>query len=190
MQRHRSRSGALFAVRPHWQRKELTLAGKIALIARHAATVFLALIILFEEWGWEPLSRLVGKISRLPILARLELVICALPPYSALAVLALPWVFLLPLKILTLWLLATGQLLLATVAIVAGKVLGTAVVARLFALTKPSLMHLRWFESWYSKWIRFKSRVIAQAQATETWARMGAFKNRIRRAMYRWRKAL
>jgi hypothetical protein len=184
MHRDRSRSGALCAAR-HLQRRQTTPVGQIALIGRHAATIFLALILLFEEWGWEPLSRLLGRIGRLPILAKVELVISTLPPYAALSVLALPWVFLLPLKILTLWLLATGQLLLATAAIVTGKVLGTAVVARLFALTKPSLMHLRWFESWYSRWIRFKSRVIAQARATETWDRVGALTNRIRRGIYR-----
>ena len=31
-----------------------------------------ALVILFEEWGWEPLQRLMARLARLPLLAWLE----------------------------------------------------------------------------------------------------------------------
>src|SRR3569833_1476710 len=52
--------------------------------------VLLALLLLFEEWGWRPLSNLLAKLARFRPWALLELWIAALPPYGALAALAVP----------------------------------------------------------------------------------------------------
>jgi hypothetical protein len=153
----------------------------MALLWKHAVAVLFALIILFEEWGWEPLSRGVGALAALPAIARLERWISQLSPPGAMAALVLPWTFLVPIKILTLWLLATGQFALAMTALVAGKVIGTAVIARLFTLTKPSLMQMSWFADWYDKWTVAKNYFLAQARATATWTRLRLFKRRLRR---------
>jgi hypothetical protein len=31
----------------------------------------LALVILFEEWGWEPLQRALARLGRLPVLRQI-----------------------------------------------------------------------------------------------------------------------
>jgi len=36
------------------------------------ATWLLALLVLFEEWGWEPLARLLGQLAKLPLIGWLE----------------------------------------------------------------------------------------------------------------------
>ena len=105
---------------------------------RNAATALLALLILFEEWGWEPLQRLVARIARLPLLRRVEAAIVRLPPRAALAVFLLPTLALLPVKLLALGLIAHGKRMLGVAVIVAAKLVGTAVVARLFTLTQPA----------------------------------------------------
>ena len=57
---------------------------------RGLARLLLALLILFEEWGWEPLRRAMGWLaSRLP-LRWLERGLARLPPSAALVVLVLP----------------------------------------------------------------------------------------------------
>lgn len=38
--------------------------------------------LIFEEWGWEPLQRLVGHPSRLPLWARMEVMVSRLPPQT------------------------------------------------------------------------------------------------------------
>ena len=43
----------------------------------------LALLLLFEEWGWEPLARAVARLARLPLWAWIEHKIQALPPWGA-----------------------------------------------------------------------------------------------------------
>ena len=49
--------------------------------------------------------------------------------------------------------------------------LGTAAVARLFALTQPALMQLPWFANLYGRWKPWKNALIARVKATLLWRR-------------------
>lgn len=129
----------------------------------------LALIILFEEWGWEPLQRALAWVGRLPGLRWIEGRIRALPPYGALSLFLLPTVLLLPVKLLALWLIGRGKVVLGTLVIVAAKLVGTAIVARLFSLTQPALMQLGWFARVYGHWHHWKEGVLAQMRTTWPW---------------------
>lgn len=156
---------------------------------KHAFGVLVALVLLFEEWGWEPLQRWMARIARLPGVRHLEALITRLPPWAALTVLLLPSLLLVPTKIAALWLIAQGHGTLGLLAIVAAKVVGTAIVARLFALTQPTLMHLPWFAAFYARWVAWKDGVMARVRASWAW-RMGRL---IKRAallrMRRWLRA-
>ena len=55
-----------------------------------ALNIVAALILLFEEWGWRPLSALVARLARFPLWAMAERGIASLPPYGALLALAVP----------------------------------------------------------------------------------------------------
>ena len=63
----------------------------------------IALLLLFEEWGWEHLAALLAWIGRLPGLRWVEGRIRGLPPYRALMLFAVPVLALLPLKLLALY---------------------------------------------------------------------------------------
>src|SRR4029453_11003218 len=91
-------------------------------------TALIALILLFEEWGWEPLSALVARLARLPFLAWVERHIAALPPWAALAVFAVPALALVPVKLLALFLIGKGHALLGVGSLLVAKVGGTAPV--------------------------------------------------------------
>src|SRR5260221_12794174 len=99
----------------------------------------LALLILFEEWGWEPLQRLVARVAKLPPLAWLNRKIVQLPPYGALAVFFIPALALLPVKIAALWLIGRGNATLGLVVIVLAKVVGTAVRGPPFSAHPPPI---------------------------------------------------
>ena len=147
----------------------------------------LALLILFEEWGWDPLQRALARLARLPLLRQAESVIARLPPYAALVVFLVPALALLPVKLLALGLIAQGQRLLGLGVILAAKLLGTAVVARLFALTQPALMQLPWFARVYSRWSAWKAALLAQVRATWAWRAARVLRRRLRRGWARWR---
>ncbi len=150
----------------------------------------LALVILFEEWGWEPLQRALAWVGRLPGLRWLELRIPTLPPYAALALFLLPTLMLLPVKLLALWAIGQGQVLLGTLVILGAKLAGTAIVARLFTLTRPALLQLAWFAYWHARWISWKETLLAQVRASWAWRLGRVMKARVRRALQRIRARL
>jgi hypothetical protein len=113
---------------------------------KRAAGIVLALILLFEQWGWEYLVALFAGLRRLSPVAALERGIARLPPYGALVAFGLPTVFLVPLKLAALYLIARGHAVMAGALFVAAKVVGTALVARLYQLTEPQLMQIGWFK--------------------------------------------
>jgi len=127
----------------------------------------LALLILFEEWGWAPLSRLMARIGVLPLFREIERWVAGLPPYAALALFIVPTLLLLPVKLLALWLISIGRAGLGLSVIVLAKLLGTAVMARLFQLTQPALMRLAWFARLYTRWLDWKTALLAQVRASE-----------------------
>lgn len=147
----------------------------------------LALVILFEEWGWVPLARMLGWLGRLPLFARIERWVQRLPPYAALALFALPTLALLPIKLLALWLISMGRTGLGLLVIVLAKIVGTAVVARLFMLTQPALMQLAWFARWYARWIAWKTLLLEQVHASQIWQELRRAKLVAKRAWQRWR---
>ncbi|MGH6647708.1 hypothetical protein [Aquabacterium sp.] len=152
----------------------------------------IGLVLLFEEWGWERLARVLAWIGRLPGLRWIEGRIRTLPPYAALGLFTVPILTLLPLKLLALYWLGKGHTLLGVSVIIAAKLGGTAITARLFMLTQATLMQLPWFARWFGQWIRFKDAVLARVKGSEAWRQWTAFKLRVKRLMRRmghwWRR--
>jgi hypothetical protein len=144
----------------------------------------LALLILFEEWGWVPLQQLLARIGRWPGLRWVEGCVRNLPPWGAVAVFALPTALLLPVKLLALWAMGRGHVALGLMVIVLAKVVGTAVVARLFALTHPALMRLHWFAWAHAHWMRLKTAVLERARASWAWRMARVIQRQWRK---RWR---
>lgn len=145
----------------------------------------LALIILFEEWGWEPLQRQIARLGQLPGLRWIETWVQTLPPWAALCAFGLPTLALLPVKLLALWAIGNGHVVVGAMVVVAAKIAGTAVVARLFTLTQPALMQMGWFATLYGHWLGWKTALLARLRASMPWRWARVLR---RRAVRRWRK--
>lgn len=155
------------------------LNGLISWIGRVITTTgiwLIALVLLFEEWGWEYLAAALAWFGRLPGLRWIEGRIRALPPYGALALFAVPLLTLLPVKLLALYWLGHGHTVLGIGLIIAAKLGGTAVSARLFMLTRPTLMKLGWFAHAFNKWMRFKDGVLKRVKLSKAWQQWHRFK--------------
>jgi len=150
----------------------------------------IALLILFEEWGWVPLANALARLGRLPVFRWVERSIQSLPPYAALLVFFAPSLALVPIKLFALWLISEGQTFLGVTVIVAAKIIGTAVVARLFMLTQPALMQLPWFARLYVRWTAWKDALVAQVRASVAWRAIALAKARVRAAWARLKAAI
>jgi len=148
---------------------------------RWLARVLLALLILFEEWGWAPLSRAMARLGQLPLLRRLGPLIRGLPPYAALCLLLLPSLLIIPVKLLALWLVLQGRTLLGLAVVLLAKLAGTALLARLFELIQPALMRLGWFERLYRRWIGWKQGLMDWLHQQALWRSARLLKRRLRR---------
>ncbi len=107
--------------------------------------VVAAAIFLFEEVLWAWVTSLMAAIGRWPAIARIEAAIGRLPPYLAILLFILPWAVILPVKLLALWLLATGHVLSGVLLFTAGELFGVGFLARVYVLCRPSLATLAWF---------------------------------------------
>lgn len=138
------------------------------------------LVLLFEEWGWEPLARFFARLAKLPLWAKLETAIKALPPWAALLVFGIPVIALIPVKLLALYLFSQGHAVLGLTLVIAAKITGTAVAARLFQLTEPALMRMAWFARIYTPWKAWKDRILTQVRQSAPWRSVRETKARIK----------
>ena len=153
-------------------------------IGRGALSVLnliLALLVLFEEWGWQPLVKLVGRLRQFSPWARFERWVEALPPYPALIVLALPSLVILPVKLAAVYFLARGEFIAAAVVLGAAKVVGTAFIGRLFVLTKPAILRIGWAAALYNTIIPWQEAIFARIRETWLWRASRMVKRRVRR---------
>ncbi len=143
----------------------------------------LALVVMFYEWGWETLGHVFDWLARRRLWHAVEDAIRRLPPWGALLVFALPSVLLFPVKLLALWFIAQGQGTVGVIVIIAAKLVGTAVVARLFSLTQPALLQLSWFSAMYRWFIPWKDAWMNAIRASWPWRAGRVIKYRVKRAL-------
>lgn len=125
----------------------------------------LALLLLLEEWLWGLVQRGLARMRRWRVWAWLEQRFRALPPWAALLGLAIPWLLIVPFKLLALGLFAKGRVLLGLLAVVGAKLLGTVLVATVFTWTKPQLLTMPWFARLYTHVMAWLARAHAWVRA-------------------------
>lgn len=128
-----------------------------------------ALLLMLEEWLWDATQALLARIPDWPWLVRLQRWVERLSPYAALLIFLAPTLLLLPVKLLALLSITHGHPTLGVAIVLAAKVLGTALVARIYALTRRSLLSLAWFQRYHDQLLAIKARLTAQLQATAGW---------------------
>ena len=128
-----------------------------------------AVIILFEEWLWDDLQRIAAAIGNLPLLRQFESLIIGLPPYASLALFGAPSLLLIPVKLAAVYFIAHGQPMLGLMTAIAAKIVGTALVARLFVLTQPNLLRIGWFAWLYTRFLAFKTRIHEAIKSTRVY---------------------
>jgi hypothetical protein len=127
------------------------------------------LVFVIEEWLWETLLRWMRALGRLPGIRQLETWIAGLPPAGAAFFFVLPTSLALPVKLIALREIAGGHFLRGTVVILIAKVLATALFARIYMLTQPALMRVRWFVAVRAAILRWRDWAYAQIEAHPVW---------------------
>lgn len=136
---------------------------ELALVPLAAAIVFV------EQTLIRYLNVAMTAFARWPPVARLEAWLVGLPPWAAMSAFVAPSILILPVKVSAVWLGVHGRYGLALAAILLGKLLATAILARLYRILRPTLMQVGWFarlDTWFFLW---RDRAYAFVRALPAW---------------------
>ena len=139
-----------------------------------------AAIVFFEEVLLRYLGAAMAAFARLPAVARLERWLAGLPPWAALIAFVAPSTLVLPVKLAAVFFALQGRFGLAAASIALGKVVATALLARLYLVLRPTLVTMPWFlrtETWLFRW---RDRLYAFVRALPAWRAAVAMMRRMR----------
>ena len=142
-----------------------------------------AAIVFFEETLLHYLGLAMAAIAKWPPVAALEAWLRRLPPWAALLAFVAPSVLIVPIKLAAVWFALHHKFGLSIVSIVIGKMLATALVARLYQVLRPTLIKMAWYlraETWLFAW---RDRLYAFMRALPAWQRAKALIQNARRWM-------
>ena len=135
----------------------------------------LAIFLIIEEWLWDLLTSFGHWLVQWLHLESLEQWLSETSPAMALVAFSIPILIVTPINLAALGLLANGLILQGILMEVLAKLLGTLLVTRVFALTKPQLLTFAFLNIIYTtinRWLQW-----AHQKITET-------------PVYRWAKQL
>jgi hypothetical protein len=139
-----------------------------------------AAIIFFEQVLLHYLGLAMAAIARWPPLARLEAWLRSLPPWAALLAFVTPSLLVIPVKLSAVWFALNHRYGLSLASVVIGKMLATALVARLYQVLRPTLIKMAWYlkaETWLFDW---RDRLYAFVRALPAWQKAAALVKRMR----------
>lgn len=133
----------------------------------------LAIFLLIEEWLWDSLTALGRLLSQWLHLKQFEQWLSQTTAAMALVAFIIPLLIVAPINLVAFKLLANGLILQSILMEVLAKLLGTLLVARVFALTKPQLLTFNFLRVTYTaitQWLQWAHRKIAET-AVYRWAK-------------------
>ena len=139
-----------------------------------------AAIVFFEDVLLHYLGVAMAALAQWPPVARLERWLAGLPTWAALLAFVAPSTLVLPVKLAAVFFALHGRFVLAAASVALGKVLATALVARLYRVLRPTLVTMPWFlasETWLFTW---RDRLYAFVRALPAWQRARAVLQRVK----------
>ena len=146
-----------------------------------------ALWLFLEDWLWDGLTALVARWSRLPAVRAMEAWIARLGPYPAMALFLIPAALMLPFKLIGLWLIAAGHAAMGLGTFILAKVVGTTLLAWIFAHSRQSLLTVAWFARVFAAFQRFRAWVHARLADLGVWKAAAALAHLARQWLNRLR---
>lgn len=135
----------------------------------------LAAAVLFIEQTLIALLNLaMAALARWTPIARIEAWLLRQPPWVAFLSFVAPSILILPIKLSALFFAAHHKYGMAVGAVVVGKILATAIVARLYRILRPTLMTIRWFaaaDTWFFHW---RDEAYAFVRSLPAWQKASA----------------
>ena len=139
-----------------------------------------AAIVFIEETLLRYLGLAMAAIAKWPPVEAIEAWLRRLPPWGALLAFGAPSLLVIPIKLSAVWFALHHRYGLSLLSVVVGKMLATALVARLYMVLRPTLVRMAWYlraETWLFDW---RDRLYAFVRALPAWQKGQAIVRRVR----------
>jgi hypothetical protein len=131
--------------------------------------VLVAIWMLFEDWVWDSILAVMEKIARLRAVQSFESFIKRQNQYFLLFLFFFPFLIMIPAKLFGLYLIANGKILRGVSIFVIAKVAITAIVTRLFIISKDKLLLIKPFASFYHWLTAKKEWLYSEVRKLKAW---------------------
>jgi len=125
-----------------------------------APLIWLAVLaFLIEEYIWDSTARMMARLGAIRAIHAIEKHIASLSSRWAVFAFLLPSCILIPAKLVGLHAITSGHLLFGGTIFVLAKIAGMALFSRIFNLTRPALMQIKWFASLYKFVMFYRNKI-------------------------------
>ena len=138
-------------------------------LARFIVGIFVVGYALLDDLLFPLLRPLIRYLSGLFLFARMARLIQQLPPYAMLAVLAVPFVVIEPLKLVALWWFALGHFIQGGIMLVVSHGLSLLILERLYDTGHAQLMRIGWFRTLMGWLVGIRNAALGWAKRTAAW---------------------
>ena len=148
--------------------------------------VIASLLMWLEESLWKFLKWLTAWLAIFPLIRQVEKRLVQLSPVPTLIIFLLPMISLFPLKLMALYWVSHGYWLASLGLIAFAKILGTAIVARMYVVCQPQLMTIGWFRRLHDGLIAIRDRLNRALRALPIYHAARAFLDSVKASARRF----
>jgi hypothetical protein len=137
--------------------------------------ILAAVWMLFEDWVWDSIVALMARVGRLRIINRFETFLAQQNQYLLLTLFTFPFLIMIPAKLYGLYLITSGKVLKGVTIFIMAKLTITALVTRLFIISKDKILLIKPFAVFYywfndkKEWLYAEVRKLPAWQAAKEW---------------------
>ncbi len=136
---------------------------------RFMLIILAAAWMLFEEWVWDNILAVMAYATRLRAVRTIEAFLRRQHPYTLLVLFVFPFLIMVPAKLFGLYLIASGRVFRGISVFVIAKVTITALVTRLFVVSKDKLMLIPSFAAFYSWFDEKRKWLYSEVRKLQAW---------------------
>jgi len=157
--------------------------------AAHFILIILAsLWMLFEDWVWDKILACMSVVGRLKVVNRFETFLARQNQYLLLTLFCVPFFIMIPAKVYGLYLIADGKVIRGAAIFVIAKGLITALVTRLFIISKDKILQIKAFATFYFWFKDKKEWLYSEVRKLPAWQRAREWISRLRMRVRALRK--
>lgn len=131
----------------------------ISKLIKYPLVAVAMVVILFEEWLWFRLLRLMKAFTSLPLVRSIDPFVRRQNKWVSLMLFAIPEITFVPVKMAVFWLFGAHHAFIGTILFVSAKIAGTATFAWMWDMTEAKITEFGWV-----RWIQ------TQVTAVRFWA--------------------